>query len=629
MTEFKHHAVELQHFRRRLWLLAGLIGVCFTVLLGRMLWLQVIRRSDYAAQADSNRIALLPLAPQRGLILDRHGIALARNVPVYTLEVTPSHLGASLDAVLDKLASVIPISARERRRFRQLAAESPGFASLPLLSGMDDTDVARFAVNGFRFPGVAMHARLHRQYPHGELAAHALGYIGRINQKDLVAIASAGASANYKGTDHIGKSGLEQSYETLLHGATGYEQVEVTASGRAVRTLSRVAPVAGKNLVLSLDLGLQQVAEQAFGNHRGALVAIDPHSGEVLAYVSKPGYDPNLFVDGIDQENWDALNTSIDRPLLNRPLSGTYAPGSTFKPFMALAALELGVRTPSQSYDDPGYLMVGQHKFRDDFYHGVVNLHKSIVVSCNTYYYRLGTEMAIDTIHAFMQQFGFGQPTGIDLAHESEGVLPSTAWKRGQFKDAKAGKWYVGDTVSVSNGSGYNAYTPLQIAEAVATLANDGVAVRPHLLHAPAGATRRIALQQKNIDLVKQAMVGVTSETDGTARSAFDGADYSVGGKTGTAQVVGIRKNAKYDAAALAERLRDNGLFTAFAPAAQPRIALAVIVENSGWGGAVAAPIARAALDYYLHEKPDVSMPGNPAPATRLSAVSAAARPGA
>lgn len=623
MIQMRNSEADKHAFRRRLVAMVALVFACFGLLLVRLFWLQVLQHRQYEARADSNSIALLPLVPVRGMILDRHGIVLARNVPTYTLEITPSKLHFRVDTVLDQLATVVAVSPHDRRRFNALLANTRSFATVVLRTNLSEVEVARFATNSFRFPGVEVQARLLRQYPYGALATHALGYIGRINQRESDDIDAAGDSANYVGSDNIGKTGLEESYEAQLHGTTGFQQVEVTASGRSVRTLSRTLPLAGKNLMLSLDAGLQQVIEKAFGNHRGALVAIDPRTGDVLAYVSKPDYDPNLFVDGIDEDSWTTLNTSIDRPLLNRPLSGTYAPGSTFKPYMALAALELGLRTPQQSFDDPGYLMVGGHKFRDDANHGVVNLRKSIVVSCNTYYYRLGTEMTIDTIHRFMQQFGFGAPTGIDLSNESVGILPSTDWKRRQFKSPALGKWYIGDTVSISNGSGYNAYTPLQIAEAIATLANNGVAIKPHLVHSivdpvtgvatmVTAPLRRIALQQKNIDLIKDAMVGVTTDRNGTAAKVFVGVDYAVGGKTGTAQVVGIHKNAKYNSAALAERLRDNGLFIAFAPVDQPRIALAVVVENGGWGDAVAAPIARVAIDYYMHERAEGKAAGNP-----------------
>ena len=614
MTEFEDSDRNLRAFRLRLVALLLFILVCAALLVARWAWLQVVRHDQYLAKAEDNRIALLPIVPNRGLIVDRNGVVLANNYSAYTLEITPSRLQANLDSVIDELAKLVTIEPKDRKRFKRLLEESRNFAGIPIRTRLGDDEVARFTAQHFRFPGVEVQARLFRQYPMGETAAHVVGYIGRINRNEAKALEEGDDAANYNGTDHIGKEGLEKSYEKQLHGTTGYEEVEVSAGGRAMRTLSRTPAIPGNNLVLSVDIELQKVIEEAFGEWRGAAVAIDPATGDILAYVSKPGYDPNLFVDGIDQQSWNELNTSLDRPMINRPLSGTYAPGSTFKPFMALAALELGKRTPSQSIVDPGFFILGGHTFRDDKVggHGIVDLHKSIVVSCNTYYYQLGRDMGIDSIHDFMKPFGFGQLTGIDLNNEKTGVLPSTEWKRNRFKTAQQKKWVGGDTISVSNGSGYNSYTPLQIAHATANLANNGVVMKPHLVKIIEDArTRartltvpkesyRIPLKQENIDIIKRAMVGVTSEAGGTAAKIFAGVQYTVGGKTGTAQVVGIKKNEKYNAKLLAERLRDNALFTAFAPADKPRIVLAIVVENAGFGAGVAAPIARKALDYYL-----------------------------
>ncbi|UMR32627.1 penicillin-binding protein 2 [Massilia sp. MB5] len=615
MTELKNNERELQLFRRRLAVIGLLVFVCFGLLLARFIWLQVIQHSHYAAKAEDNRIALVPVVPNRGLIMDRNGVVLARNYSAYTLEITPSKLRIPLDATIDELATLVEVTPKDRRRFKKLLDDSKNFESVPLRTRLTDDEVARFSAQRFRFPGVEIQARLFRQYPLGEVASHVIGYIGRINQNEKKTLEASDDASNYNGTDYIGKEGLEKSYERYLHGVTGYEEVEVSAGGRAVQTLSRKAPTPGSNLILSIDIELQKVVEEAFGEWRGALVAIEPSTGDVLAYVSRPGYDPNLFVDGIDQQSWNELNTSLDKPMVNRPLSGTYAPGSTFKPFMALAALELGKRTTSQAIHDPGYYYLGNHKFRDDvvYGHGTVDMRKSIVVSCNTYYYALGRDMGIDNIHDFMKPFGFGQPTGIDLENEKSGVLPSQEWKQNRFKkNPRAGKWVGGDTISVSNGSGYNSYTPLQVAHAVSILANNGVVMKPHLVKIiEDGATKarkltvpkesyRIPLKQENIDFIKEAMVGVTSEPGGTAFRSFGGAGYTVGGKTGTAQVVAIKANEKYNAATMPERLRDNAWFTAFAPADKPRIVLAMIVENAGFGGQVAAPIARKVLDFYL-----------------------------
>ncbi|WP_295992944.1 penicillin-binding protein 2 [Rugamonas sp.] len=620
MTELKNTERELHLFRLRLTALGGMVFLCFALLLARFVWLQIVKHSDYAAQAEDNRIAVVPIVPNRGLILDRNGVVLARNYSAYTLEVTPSKLNATLDETIDELSHLVAIEIKDRKRFKKLLEETKNFESVPLRTRLTDEEVARFTAQRFRFPGVEIQARLFRQYPLGETASHVIGFIGRINQGEAKVLEDGEDAANYSGTDHIGKEGLEKSYEKQLHGTTGYEEVEVSAGGRAVRTLSRTPAAPGNNLILSVDIELQKVAEEAFGDWRGALVAIEPATGDVLAYVSKPGYDPNLFVDGIDAQSWNDLNGSLDRPMVNRPLSGTYTPGSTFKPFMALAALELGKRTPSQAIYDPGFFMLGGHRFNDDIRngHGTVDLRKSIVVSCNTYYYMLGKDMGIDAIHDFMKPFGFGQVTGIDLDGEKTGVLPSQEWKRARFKGA-AGRWVGGDTISVSNGSGFNSYTPLQIAHAVANLANDGVVMKPHLVKiVENGVTRartltvptesyRIPLKQENIDFIRSAMVGVASEPGGTAYRAFANAGYTVGGKTGTAQIVGIKANEKYNSARTPERLRDNALFTAFAPADKPRIVLAMVVENAGWGGEIAAPIARKVLDYYLlGKRPEV-----------------------
>jgi penicillin-binding protein 2 len=614
MTEIKNSDREIHHFRMRLTALGMLVFICFGLLVARFVWLQVFKHSQYMAQAEGNRIALVPIVPNRGLIVDRHGVVLASNYSAYTLEITPSKLEASLDSVIDELAKLVAIEPKDRKRFKRLLEESKNFSSVPIRTRLSDDEVARFTAQRFRFPGVEVQARLFRQYPLGEVASHVLGYIGRINQSEAKVIEASDDAANYNGTDHIGKEGLEKSYEHQLHGQTGYEEVERSAGGRAIRTLSRTPPVPGTNLILSIDIELQKVIEEAFGDFRGALVAIEPETGDVLAYVSHPGFDPNLFVDGIDAQSWNELNTSLDKPLMNRPLSGTYPPGSTFKPYMALAALELGKRRPEQGISDAGFFMLGGHRFNDDKKggHGYIDMYRSIVMSCDTYYYQLGNEMGIDAISGFMKQFGFGQLTGIDLLHEQKGVLPSQEWKRERFKRNRAAqKWVGGDTISISIGNGFNTYTPLQMAHAVATLANNGVLMKPHLVKIlEDGGTKqrtltvakesgRIPLKQENVDVIKRAMVGVTSDQSGTGFIAFRNAGYTVGGKTGTAQVVGL-KGGKYNAAATPERLRDNALFTAFAPAEKPRIAIAVVVENAGFGATIAAPIVRKALDYYL-----------------------------
>ncbi|QNB09604.1 penicillin-binding protein 2 [Herbaspirillum frisingense] len=612
MTEFKNTAHELRLFRTRLLAASVLVLVCFSLLLARFLWLQVVRHDAYAAQAEENRISVVPIVPNRGLILDRNGVVLARNYSAYTLEITPSKIKTNIDDLIDELGTIVEIQPRDRRRFRRLQEESKNFESVPIRTRLTDEEVAKFTAQRYRFPGVEVQARLFRQYPYGKTAAHVIGYIGRISQRDAERIADSDDEANYNGTDYIGKEGLEKSYESQLHGTTGYEEVEISASGRAVRSLSRTPATPGKNLILSIDIELQKVVEEAFGDQKGALVAINPATGDILAYVSQPSYDPNLFVEGIDQQSWDELNKSPDRPLLNRPLSGVYSPGSTYKPFMALAALELGRRRPQDAIRDPGYFILGNHRFRDDKEggHGVVDMYRSVVISCDTYYYMLANDMGVNAIHDFMKPFGFGQITGIDLEHEKRGILPSTEWKRNAFRKPEQKRWIAGDTVSLGIGQGYNSFTPLQMAQATAILANNGVVMKPHLVKIiEDGVTHertetvpkesyRIPLKQENIDFIKRAMVGVVKE--GTGAAAFRGAPYDSGGKTGTAQVVNIAKNQKYDSKKLSRIYHDNGLYIGFAPADAPRIAIAAVVENGGWGAGVAAPLVRKAMDYFM-----------------------------
>ena len=611
LAEFKNTQRELYYFQLRVGVAGMVVVAAFAVLLTRFVYLQVVQHDYYQTKAEDNRISIVPIAPNRGNIVDINGVILARNYSAYTLEISPRQV-TNVEATINELSTIIDIRPSDRNRFRRMLLEVKGADSLPIKTRLSDEEVARFAANRYRFPGVDIKARLFRQYPHGELASHVLGFIGRINDRDLERIEAENMEANYKGSDHIGKTGLEQSYERELHGTTGYEQVEVDAGGRGVRTLSRTAPTAGNNLVLTLDLKLQEVAEAAFGDKRGALVAIEPATGGVLAFVSKPGFDPNLFVDGIDPASWEALNNSLDRPMNNRALTGVYPPGSTIKPYMALGALEIGKRTPAQAISDPGYYMFGGHRFRDDKPggHGMVDMYKSIVQSCDTYYYTLANDMGIDNISAFLQHFGFGARTGIDLEGEATGVLPSQQWKMKRFRRPEQQKWYAGETISVGIGQGYNAYTPLQLAQAVATIANNGVVYRPHIAkyieNSRTGERssieprplKSIPLKPQNIAFIRNSMVGVNKE--GTGARAFAGAGYVSAGKTGTAQVIALKQNEKYDESKVHERHRDHALFIAFAPADEPRIALAVVVENAGFGARAAAPIARLVLDYYL-----------------------------
>ncbi len=434
-AEFRNPEQALHRFRRRLAVAGFVVFVAFGALLARFAYLQVLHHEYYQTRAEDNRISLVPVVPSRGVIIDRNGIVLARNYSAYTVEITPSKV-KDVEATIEELAKLIDIQPKDRRRFKKLQEESKSVGSLPIRTRLSDEEVARFAANRFRFPGVEIKARLFRQYPQEAVASHVLGYMGRINQRDLDWIEEREQGDNFQGTDHIGKSGIERHYEFELHGTSGVEQVEVDAGGHPVRVIDRSAPVAGSNLTLTLDVELQAIAEKAFGDRRGAMVAIEPASGGVLAFVSQPGFDPNLFVDGIDPQNWDMLNNSPDHPLLNRAINGTYPPGSTFKPFMALAALTLGKRTPTQAISDPGGFSFGGHYFRDDKRggHGIVDMYKSIVVSCDTYYYLLANDMGIDNIANFMGQLGFGQRSGIDIPGEAHGVLPSQEWKRKRFK---------------------------------------------------------------------------------------------------------------------------------------------------------------------------------------------------
>ena len=604
------HDNDLHRFRFRIAIAAGIVVLAFGLLISRFVFLQVIQHDYYITRAEDNRISLVPIAPNRGVITDRNGTVMARNYSAFTLELTPSKI-KNLNETIERLGELIDIQPKDRRRFNKLLEESKSFESLPIRTRLSDEEVARFTANRYSFPGVEVNARLFRQYPLGSIASHAIGYINRINKTDLAVIEAGEQEANYKGTDHIGKTGLEQKYEFVLHGKTGHEEIEIDAGGHAVRSLSRTAPVSGSNLTLTLDLKLQEMTEKAFGDRRGALVAIEPSTGGILALVSTPTFDPNLFVDGIRSEDWELLNNSPDRPMVNRALNGAYPPGSTFKPFMALAALELGKRTPSQAISDPGFFNFGSHLFRDDKKggHGSVDMYKSIVHSCDTYYYMLANDLGIDNIARFMGGLGLGKRTEVDIEGESEGVLPSPEWKKRRFKRPEQQKWFAGETISIGIGQGYNSYTPIQLAQAMATVANNGVMYRPHLVKYITDSKtgektmiepkpiKTLPWKQQNIDVIKNAMIGVNKE--GTGARAFAGAEYTSGGKTGTAQVFSL-KGGEYKAHKLKQELRDHALFIAFAPADNPKIALAVLVENGGFGAQSAAPIARMVLDYYL-----------------------------
>ncbi|OEZ32319.1 penicillin-binding protein 2 [Variovorax boronicumulans] len=612
MNEIRNAAAELALFRRRVVVVGCAVLFGFGLIGARLVYLQVVRHETLADRAESNRTAIVPVVPNRGQILDRNGVVLASNYAAYTLEITPSKVG-DIATVIDELGELLEVTPRDRRRFQRLREDSRSFDSLPIRTRLSDEEVARFAAQRYRFPGVEIRARLFRTYPHGEVGAHVIGYIGRINQREKTAMDDweEDERANYRGTDYIGKVGIEQSYEKALHGQTGVEQMETSAGGHAVRRLSRHPARPGQTVMLSLDIKLQKLVEDMFGERRGALVAIDPKTGEVLAFVSKPTFDPNLFVEGIDTENWKALTESPDNPLLNRALRGTYPPGSTYKPFMAMAALQTGKRSADKVENDPGFYNFGGRTFRS---HrgglGGVDMHRAIQFSSNTYFYSLAAEMGVDLIHDFMAPLGFGQLTGIDLQGESRGVLPSRAWKRAAYRRADMKTWHPGETISLGIGQGYNSFTMLQLASANATLANGGVRYQPHLVRAIRDtATGEVVRQvqppaqdlgyaRKHVEVVRDAMVAVTK--GGTGTRVFAGAAYTSAGKTGTSQAVGLSPKARASGKALEARQRDHALYMAFAPAEDPTIAVAAIVENAGFGAAHAAPIVRRVFDYWI-----------------------------
>lgn len=610
MTEFMDSAADIRLFRQRASFVRVAVLVAFSLLIARLVYLQIVRHEDLAQQAESNRTAVVPIVPNRGLILDRNGVVLATNDSVYTLEITPSKVG-DLEDTIDRLSSLIQITSRDRRRFQKVLEESRNFDSVPIRTRLSDIELANFAAQSFEFPGVAINARLTRNYPFGELASHVIGYVGRINQREKEHIEESDESSNYRGTDRIGKLGVEQSFERELHGTTGVEQLETSASGQAVRRLGTLVATSGKTVQLSLDIKLQQLVEELFGNRRGALVALDPTNGEILAFVSKPTFDPNLFVDGIDQDSWSVLSESIDKPLLNRALRGTYPPGSTYKPFMALAALETGTRNATAVVNDPGFYNFAGHRFGSPEGNlGGVDLQRAIMLSSNVYFYTLANDMGVDAIHNFMAPLGFGQITGVDLPGEVTGVLPSTEWKRRSYKRPEQRKWYSGETISLGIGQGYNSFTMLQLAQATAILANGGIRHRPHVARSvrdlatgvstpvPQPPPVDLGFKPANLAVVRGGMVKVV--TMGTARKVFEGARYTSAGKTGTAQATTQAANTKYDPTQMDERRRDHSVYMSFAPVDHPCIAVAAIVENAGWSWSAAAPLVRKVFDYWL-----------------------------
>jgi penicillin-binding protein 2 len=609
-ANLRNYALEQFYFHKRMRFAGLMILLALILLIARFFFLQIGKYDYYHTQAENNRVALVPIVPNRGNVYDRNGQIIAQNYFVYTLELIPGRI-ENLDETIKQLSELMPIRDKDLKNFRKLRAQTHNFESVPIRTHLSETEAAVFAVNQYRFPGVSIKSRLFRFYPNGKTASHLIGYVGRINQADEKALEQMEISSNYKGSDHIGKAGIEQFYETILHGQTGFQQVEINADGQAERVLAVTPPKSGNNLILSIDMNMQKIAEDAFGDRRGALVAIDPKTGEVLAYVSMPTYDPNLFIDGIDADIWKQLNESLDKPLINRPIRGIYPPGSTFKPFVALAGMNEKKRLPPFSIADPGFynLPGGAHQYRDwkPGGHGTVDIQKAITVSCDTFFYGLALDLGIEKLTGYVRHFGFGERSGLDMVGEMRGLLPTPEWKQQRYKQ----KWFAGETIIVGIGQGYTLVTPMQLAQAVSILANNGVAMRPHLLKTvempdkqkrydiPQTQMDQVPMDSEAIEIVHKGMVDVT-KPGGTAASVGAGAPYEIAAKTGTAQVVGIKQGAKYNAAALDEHHRDHALFIAFAPADDPQIAVAVIVENGGHGGTAAGPIARQVMDYFL-----------------------------
>ena len=599
-----------------------LIVIFFSILLARFFYLQVTQHNEFSGQASSNRITLIPTPPVRGEIVDINGVPLAKNYPVFSLEVIPSRIEGKMEDVIEALKKYVDITPTDLKRFKKYRESYRKFENIPLKLRLTDEEAARLSVHLREFKGVEVNSRTFREYPYGKLTSHFLGYIGRISDKDKEMLEEEGLTALYRGSTHIGKSGLEKYYEHQLHGIPGYQEVEKDAYGNIVRVLKNVPSKMGQTLRLGMDIRMQQEADRILGDRRGALVAINPQDGTVLAFVSKPSFNPNLFIDGIDSDTWKMLNDDWKKPLINRVTQGLYPPGSTFKPFMGMALLESGKITQNTIIPAPGAWSIpgSRHIFRDSVRsgHGSANLSKAIQVSSDTFFYRLGYEMGIDKASPYLAQFGFGQKTGIDLPSEYTGVLPSREWKAKRFaksSDPTAKEWRAGEMVSVSIGQGYNAYTPLQMAHATASLANNGVVHQPHLVkevldfgarkitRINPNPERQIPFKADNFEYVKRAMEKVL-KPGGTAHRIGGGLAYTMGGKTGTAQVVQIKQGGRYNAAALREQHRDHAWFISFAPLEKPEIAIAVILENGGWG-AYAAPLAREMTDFYmLHVKP-------------------------
>ena len=615
ITDFSRESLL---FSMRAFGAAIIVAVLTLVLVGRLVHLQIFKHQHFTTLSENNRVKIVPIAPTRGLIFDRQGEILAQNLPTYSLEVVPEVVD-NVDALITDLREIIEITDADEEAFLTALARKRRFEKVSLRPRLDDREVARIAVDRHRFPGVDIVARLTRNYPLGDLGVHLVGYVGRINKRELERI----DQADYRGTSHIGKTGVEASYESWLHGKVGYQRVETNAQGRILRVLERHDPVPGRNLFLTMDVGLQRTAELALRDENGAIVAIDPATGAVIAMASNPGFDPNLFARGIDLETYRTLQRSPDRPLFNRALNGQYPPGSTIKPFLGLAGLERGVGHARGESWCPGWFRLpgGKRRFRDwkKYGHGRIGLHGAIVQSCDVYFYELALALGIDRMNAYLSSFGFGERTGIRLGGESRGLMPSRTWKR----NARDQAWYPGETVITGIGQGYMLATPLQLASATAVIATRGMRLRPRIVDRavdPAGGVIKDvepetvgtieSLDGSNWQRVIEAMVGVVHGTRGTAKRINNGIEYRMAGKTGTAQVFTLGQDEKYDADKLDKKLHDHGLFIAFAPVEEPRIAVAVVVENGESGSKAAAPLARIVIDAYLGDTPEPAVPG-------------------
>ncbi|GAA78569.1 penicillin-binding protein 2 [Pseudoalteromonas sp. BSi20495] len=589
------------------------------ILLSNLYKIQVENHQDYQTRSNDNRIKVIPIAPNRGLIYDRNGVLLAENKPVYNLEVIPEDVN-DLTESLDQVSKIITISEQEKDDFLKDIKHTRRFKSQILKARLNETEVAKFSVNQHKFPGFSIEARLARYYPFGDTLTHALGYVAKLNKKELNKLDQEGQATNYRATYDIGKLGIEKYYEQLLHGEVGSQRVEVNNRGRVIRTLSMIQPKPGSDIVLTLDIGLQQIAQHALKDMRGAIVVMDAKDGGVLALYSNPSYDPNLFVHGISSKNYKAL-LNQDRPLINRATQGRYAPASTVKPHMAILALEENIVSESTSIWDPGFFEIPnvEHKWRDwkRWGHGHVDVYKAIEESCDTYFYDAAYRLGITKISDFMARFGFGDLSGIDIHEETTAILPSKEWKEGRFKES----WWRGDTISVGIGQGYWTATPIQIANATNILVNKGINHPPHLAQV---AKKEDQVTQINGDekppvilknpdnwrIAIDAMHNTVKKVTGTAHKAFKGVSYDPAGKTGTAQVVSIAQGERYDAKSLKERQRDNAIYVGFAPYNNPQIVLSIVVENTGGGSSVGAPIARQLMDYYFAANP-VELAGN------------------